>query len=42
MRAACFLAVACSRLGLVHEQLLQQVAVTGMWRASQHDAAAGD
>jgi hypothetical protein len=39
MRAACFLAVAYSRLGLVHEQLLQQVAVTGMWRAIQHKAA---
>jgi hypothetical protein len=31
MRAACFLAVAYARQGLLHEELLQQVAVTGVW-----------
>jgi hypothetical protein len=30
MRAACFLAVAYARLGLIHEELLQQVALTGV------------
>jgi hypothetical protein len=31
MRAACFLAVAYARLGLVHEELLRQVAIIGVW-----------
>jgi hypothetical protein len=39
MRAACFLSVAYARLGLVHEELLQQVAVTGVWLAYLHHAA---